>query len=93
MTTKKATKKSTVKVETTQTSEKELGLKKPKKQLFRIGFKCEKAGGMVHVENVGTSFKCPACDSPMKYEHAQMRLTTTAPIRHEVRKVVEVGSK
>jgi predicted RNA-binding Zn-ribbon protein involved in translation (DUF1610 family) len=89
----KKTKKK-VPVETTKTSEKFVGDKKGKsKQLFRIGFKCDKAGGMVHVENVGTSFKCPSCGSPMKYEHKQMRLTTTASIRHEVRKVVEVGKK
>lgn len=87
-------KKSGKKVETTKTKEKPVGSVEMKsKQLFRIGFKCDKAGGMVQVENVGEKFKCPSCGSPMKYEHKQMRLTTTSNIRHEVRKVVEVGKK
>jgi hypothetical protein len=90
----KKTKKRKVPVETTKAEEKLVGDKKGKpKQLFRIGFKCEKAGGMVHVEGVETSFKCPSCDSPMQYEHQQMRLTSTSKIRHEVRKVVKVGEK
>jgi uncharacterized Fe-S cluster-containing radical SAM superfamily protein len=58
---------------------------------FRISFKCDKAGGMVTAENVGTRFECPFCKSPLKYEHGPVRLTTTSKIRHEVRKVVELG--
>jgi transcription initiation factor IIE alpha subunit len=60
-------------------------------QKFRIGFKCAQAGGMVYAESVGSEFECPVCKSPMKYEHNAMRLTSTADIRHEIRKVVEVN--
>lgn len=87
-------KKKSVKVETTKTSEKLIGSKKKKpKQLFCLKFKCAQSGGLVSVDNVGASFKCPVCKSPMKYEHPQMRLTTTSKIRHEVLKVVEVGNE
>ena len=87
-------KKKSIKVETTKTSEKLAGNKKKKpKQLFRLKFKCAETGGLVSVDNVGTSFKCPVCASPMKYEHAPMRLTTTSGIRHEVMKVIEVGNE
>lgn len=79
------------KEETVEKAEEEMIKEKP--DLMRIGFRCEKAGGIVYAENVNHDFACPSCAAPLHYQSKPMSLTTTSDIKHEIRKVVELSKK
>lgn len=67
--------------------------KETTEQLYRIKFRCDKIGSMVQAEQVGSKFKCPACDSVLKYVHQDMQLTSESSIPHEIRKVIEIDKQ